>query len=85
MKDLPTADETHRPWTLGDVKKLVDSGQFHHATVRVIGVPRIWIYKRDPSGFRGYSLAASIDDTDENHAYFASIRHGVSVGAYGVG
>ena len=72
-------------WTLDDVRALVARGEFHHATVRTIGVPRLWIYARDPNGFRGYSLVASIDDTDEAHAYFRSIGHGVSVGAYGAG
>ena len=72
-------------WTLEDVKRLVAEDKFHHATARTIGTPRLWIYARDESGFRGYTLVASIDDTPENHAYFASIGHGVSVGAFGSG
>jgi hypothetical protein len=71
--------------TLDDVKELVAAGRFHHATARTIGVARLWIYARDPDGFRGYSLVGSIDDNAENHAYFASIRHGVSIGAFGEG
>ena len=72
-------------WTIEDVKQLVASGRFHHATARTIGVSKLWIYARDPDGFRGYTLVAAIDDTDEAHVYFRSIGHGVSVGAYGAG
>lgn len=72
-------------WTIEDVKKLVAEGRFHHATVRTIGVSMIWIYARNPDGFRGYELVASIPDTDENHAFFRTIGHGVSVGAFGSG
>jgi hypothetical protein len=72
-------------WTLDDVKALVATGEFHHATARTIGEPRLFIYRRNGAGFRGYELVASIPDTDENRAYFASIKHGVSVGAYGAG
>lgn len=72
-------------WTIDNVKQLVAEGRFHHATARTIGVSRIWIYARNASGFRGYELVASIDDTPDAWAYFRSIGHGVSVGARGEG
>lgn len=72
-------------YDLDDVRDLVASGRFHHATVRTIGMPRIWVYAKNPDGFRGYTLVGSIADTVGNHNYFISIGHGVSVGSYGVG
>ena len=71
--------------TLDDVKQLVADGRFHHATARTVGQPKLWIYAAAPDGFRGYELVGAIDDTEEAHAYFRSIGHGVSVGAFGSG
>lgn len=72
-------------FTLDDVKKLVEENRFHHATARTVGSPMIWIYAVKADGFRGYELAAVLCDTPEHHAYFRSIGHGVSVGAFGSG
>lgn len=71
------------------LKGLLESGEFHHATYRCIGTvwEGLWIYKRDPDGFRGYSVVTSIlkGDPDIDAAHDLCRGTGISVGAYGGG
>lgn len=71
------------------LQDLKDSGEFHHATYRSQGTlwEGLWIYKRDPNGFRGYSPALSFLKDDPNlRAAEEMVRGtGVSLGAFGCG
>lgn len=73
------------------LKTLLASGEFHHATYRDRGTvwEGLWFYKKDPDGFRGYSVAGCInanidaDAIDEAHDL---VKHtGISVDSYGNG
>ena len=74
---------------IADLKALVESGEFHHATYRNQGT--LWeglhIYKRDPNGFRGYSLVDSFlkDSPELEAAYELTRGTGISVGSFGQG
>jgi hypothetical protein len=72
------------------LKELLASGEFHHATYRNQGT--LWeglhIYRKKEDGFLGYTHSGIIfgkNDPDLEEAY-QLVRHtGVSVGAYGSG
>lgn len=74
---------------LSELKRLVDSGEFHHATYRNIGT--LWeglhIYRKAATGFRGFEGIGYFPKGDpELDAAHDLVRHtGVSVGAYGRG
>jgi hypothetical protein len=74
---------------IDELKELLDSGKFHHATYRNQGTlwEGLWIYVNDPSGFRGYREAfcfnASAKELDE--AFNLVRGTGISLGSYGKG
>lgn len=82
---------------LEDLKRLCESGQFHHATYRNIGQcwEGLYIYKRDVVGFRGFTLFGKFTGYHPDpkqkvelraaEDFLRSVRHGVSVGSYGQG
>lgn len=74
--------------TLEQLKALLESGQFHHATYRNSGTlwEGLWIYVKC-DGFRGFGPAGSfLKDSPELDVAHELVRHtGISVGAYGRG
>jgi len=76
---------------LRQLKDLLDSGEFHHATYRDIGT--LWeglhFYRRAPSGHRGFEYAGCInakrDASVMDEAQKLVKGTGVSVGSYGKG
>lgn len=76
--------------TLEMLQKLLDSGEFHHATYRTDFARGLHIYKNDPKGFRGFDYVgcfSEVCDTKEtiSKAYDMTRRTGVSLNAYGRG
>lgn len=76
--------------TLEQLKTLMDSGEFHHATYRTDFARGLHIYKNDPKGFRGFDYVgcfSEVCDTKEtiNAAYEMTRKTGISVGSYGNG
>ena len=73
---------------LEQLKSLMDSGEFHHATYRDQGTlwEGLWIYKRY-NGLRGFEPAICFGKNDPNlHAAEDMVRGtGVSLWAYGCG
>ena len=71
------------------LRALLASGEFHHATYRCIGTvwEGLWIYRKSADGFRGYDVVTCITkgspDIDAAHTLCAGT--GISVGAYGGG
>ncbi len=82
--------------TLEQLRALIASGEFHHATMR-IGRGRCWdglyIYRKDANGFNGFALvdsfgywtAGSVEHKTQDEAYALVKNTGVSMGAYGQG
>lgn len=73
-----------------DLQCLLDSGQFHHATYRCQGTvwEGLWIYCKDPNGFRGYSVYMSfpVSNKESCDLVHKMLAHtGISVGSYGNG
>lgn len=75
---------------LTQLRVLLDSGRFHHATYRDHG--KLWeglhIYERDDNGFNGYKMAgfSFLKNDPELDLAYEMLRHtGVSVGSYGRG
>lgn len=77
--------------TLEDLKALIDSGQFHHATYRRNGnmMDGWYIYAKEDNGFNGFVLVGSfIEDagSEIELAVHAIVRDtGYSIGSYGGG
>lgn len=78
--------------TIEQLKKLMDSGEFHHATYRTDFARGLHIYsKAKPnSGFRGFEYAGAFSEVcDHKHiidkAYNMVRNTGVSLGSYGNG
>jgi len=76
--------------TLDQLKTLINSGEFHHATYRTDFARGLHIYKSDPKGFRGFDYVgcfSEICDTKEtiNAAYEMTRKTGISVNSYGNG
>lgn len=75
--------------TLDELRELLQSGEFHHATYRNIGT--LWeglhIYKKDPNGFRGFTHVGAFgkNNPDLTTAMTLTSRTGISVGSYGNG
>lgn len=76
--------------TLADLKELLDSKEFHHATYRELG--SIWeglyIYAKDPDPkWVGYRLVGSFNKADGTLDQAEELVRGtgVSLGAYGRG
>jgi hypothetical protein len=75
--------------TLEQLRSLLDSGEFHHATYRDIG--KLWeglnIYRKSATGFRGFEGIGIFpkDDPDLAAAHDLVWHTGVSVGSYGRG
>ena len=74
------------------LKSLLESGEFHHATYRNIGTlwEGLWFYRKDPNGFRGYSVAGAVNKGADGEAVLDEAHElvrgtGISVGAYGLG
>ena len=75
--------------TIPELQTLLDTHTFDHATYRHHGTlwEGLWIYARDPQGFRGYSVAGCFpaDSAELDAAYALVCGTGISVGAYGRG
>lgn len=76
--------------TIEQLKKLMDSGEFHHATYRTDFARGLHIYSVNPKGFRGFDYAgcfSEVCDTKEtiNEAIQLTRNTGISVGSYGNG
>jgi hypothetical protein len=75
--------------TLGELKALRDSGQFHHATYRNFRTvwEGLYIYARQDNGFNGFVLVGCFgkDNADLNAAEDIIRDSGISVGSYGNG
>lgn len=75
--------------TLDQLKDLIESGKFHHATYRNVGT--LWeglhIYQRNPQGFRGYEHIGAFlkDNPNLKVAENMVAKFGTSFGAYGRG
>ena len=75
--------------TIEELKKLIDEGEFHHATYRDFGT--LWeglrIYVKSPTGWQGYEPSGLFPKSDPNlDVAYDLVRHtGISVGAYGRG
>jgi hypothetical protein len=82
---MPTIHQT----PLQELRELIASGEFHHATYRNIGTvwEGLWFYRRDPQGRRGFSVAGCVNkaDADIDAAHELVRGSGVSVGSYGNG
>ena len=80
-------NQTQKPIDL--LRETLADGTFHHATYRNIGTlwEGLWFYVKDPTGFRGFSVAGCVYKNDpEIDAAYALVRGtGVSVGSYGRG
>lgn len=75
---------------LSILRAMLSSGEFHHATYRCQGSlwEGLWIYPRDPNGFRGYgapTLCFHAGTPELPEAEKLCQGTGISVGAYGVG
>jgi len=75
---------------LQQLRDLLDSGEFHHASYRSQGSlwEGLWIYRKSATGFRGFETAgiAFMKADPDLKAAEDMVRHtGVSVGAYGRG
>lgn len=73
--------------TIQQLKDLMASGEFHHATYRNHGT--LWeglhIYKKEDNKFNGFTRAGMFPKDEHEEAY-AIVRHtGVSVGSRGNG
>ena len=77
--------------TIEDLKALIESGQFHHATLRHGGtLMEGWhIYAKEDNGFNGFVHVGSFIDkvgSEMERAVHALVRStGYSVGCYGGG
>jgi hypothetical protein len=73
---------------LNQLREMMASGQFHHATYRDFGTlwEGLWIYRKY-DGLRGFEPAGmfSKDSPDQDAAFELVRGTGVSVGAYGQG
>lgn len=78
---------------LDDLRELLASGQFHHATYRNQGTlwEGLWIYRKDETGFdRGSgpfvpAFAFFKDEPELDAAHELVRQTGVSLGSYGQG
>jgi len=74
--------------SLTELRQLMESGQFHHATFRNRGTiwEGLWIYRKY-DGLRGFEPAGAFlkDNPDSESAYEMTRSTGISVGAYGQG
>lgn len=74
--------------SLEELKRLMESGEFHHATYRDKGTlwEGLWVYRRY-NGLRGFEPAGAFlkGNIDAEAAWELVRGTGVSVGAYGQG
>jgi hypothetical protein len=74
---------------LDELRELILSGQFHHATYRGMGTlwEGLWVYVKVEDSFRGFGPIGSFpkDDPELDAAYEAVRGTGISVGSYGRG
>lgn len=75
--------------TIGELRTLVDAGEFHHATYRCVGSlwEGLWIYKHAPGRARDFEPAGAFlkGSADLDEAHNICVGSGISVGAYGAG
>jgi len=73
--------------TINDLKALIASGEFHHATYRNQGT--LWeglhIYKKENNGFNGFTHAGMFPKEEHDEAYNLVRHTGVSLGSRGNG
>lgn len=76
---------------MDELKRLIDSGEFHHATYRCQGSlwEGLWIYRKSATGFRGYEPATCVYKNDpaldEAYRIINRAGHGTHLGSYGNG
>jgi len=72
-----------------ELKRVLANGTFHHATYRNRGTvwEGLWVYLKDPDGFRGYAVGFNIskDSPHIDVAHDLCRGTGISVGSYGCG
>lgn len=74
-----------------ELRRLFDSGKFHHATYRNMGTlwEGLWIYAKAKGTARGFEAVGCFNAYEKNPDLDAAIellRHtGISVGSYGRG
>ena len=74
--------------TIDKLKKLMDSGEFHHATYRTDFARGLHIYSVNPKGFRGFDYVGYFSENDKtlcDEAYQLTRKTGISLGSYGQG
>jgi len=75
--------------TINELKKLMDSGEFHHATMRVDFARGLHIYAKDDNKFNGFKPVGYFSSVYEkelcDEAYQITRKTGVSLGSYGQG
>ena len=77
--------------SLEQLKALLASGEFHHATVRQNGNLHdgLWFYRVSPASPRGFEVAGCVnartDAADVDEAYRVVAHTGISAGSYGNG
>lgn len=76
--------------TIEELKNLMVSGEFHHATMRVDFARGLHIYAKEPenkfNGFKPVGYFSSVYNKEECDKAYDIVRNtGVSMGAYGCG
>lgn len=72
------------------LKELMKSGRFHHATYRHDFARGLHVYGQDDKGFRGFNYVGAFSETLTQphvlaYAYHLVRKTGVSLGSYGQG
>lgn len=75
--------------TLEQLKTLMDSGEFHHATMRTDFARGLHIYAKEDNKFNGFKPVgyfSSVYNKEEcDKAYEMTRKTGISINAYGRG
>ena len=73
------------------LKELLESGDFHHATIRNIGTPweGVWFYRKSNTVHRGFEVAGYINAELDKEVIDEAIElvkgTGINMGCYGKG
>jgi hypothetical protein len=74
---------------LQELKSILDSDEFHHATYRNVGTlwEGLWIYRKNENGFQGFEPAGNFSKSsaDLDAAHDLCGMTGISFGARGEG
>lgn len=75
--------------TIQELKELLESKNFHHATYRDIGTlwEGLWIYRKNQDGFQNFEPVGAFSKNSPflDEAYKLLRNTGISVGRYGAG